>query len=59
MPVILDKENCWKWLEDRPEKDLSALLKPYPPDDMVAYPVSTRVNNPRVEDPQLIQPISF
>lgn len=59
MPVILDKGNCWKWLEDKSEKDLTALLKPYSPDGMEAYPVSTRVNNPRVEDPQLVQPISF
>lgn len=59
MPVILDKENCWHWLEDRPEKELNALLKPYSPDRMESYPVSTRVNNPREEDPQLIQPIIF
>lgn len=59
MPVILDKDNCWKWLEDSPEKDLTALLKPYPHEGMEAYTVSTRVNNPRIEDPQLIQPIPF
>jgi len=59
MPVILDKETCWQWLEDRPEIELTSLLKPYPSEGIEAYPVSTRVNNPREEDPQLVQPIKY
>ena len=59
MPVILNKENCWKWLEHRPVPELSALLNPYPAEDMDAYPVSTRVNNPREEDEKLVEPINF
>lgn len=59
MPVILDKANCWKWLEDGSDDELNSLLKPYPPEGMETYPVSTRVNNPRGDDPRLIQPISF
>jgi len=59
MPVILNKENCWKWLELRPVTELSAMLSPYPAEDMDAYPVSTRVNNPREEDPLLITPLDY
>ena len=59
MPVMLDKENCWAWLEDRKEDELTSLLKPYPSEKMASYPVSTRVNNPKEEDPQLVKPISY
>lgn len=59
MPVILNKENCWKWLENRPVSELTGLLRPYPAEDMDAYPVSTRVNNPREEDEKLVEPINF
>ena len=49
MPVILAPCDWDTWLE--PEaKDTQAMqnmLKPYPADDMVAFPVSTKVNSPR------------
>ncbi|MDP1587592.1 MAG: SOS response-associated peptidase [Prosthecobacter sp.] len=58
MPVILPPE-CWDaWLD--PEysdaTDLQAMLVPYPSDEMRAYPVSTRVNSPRNEGEDLVQP---
>jgi putative SOS response-associated peptidase YedK len=58
MPVILDKENMWKWL-DPTATPLQAqqMLLPFDPDRMISYPVSTLVNNPRVDTPELIQPI--
>jgi len=59
MPVILNKGNCWKWLEQRPMSELTSMLSPYPGEDMDAYPVSTRVNNPREEDEKLVEPINF
>ena len=34
MPVILDAENCWAWLEDRPIKELQSMLKSYPSEKM-------------------------
>ena len=58
MPVILDKENCWTWLEEKPEAELSALLKPYPGEKMISYPVSQWVNNPRVDDVKCIEPLT-
>ena len=59
MPVILprDKEDIWinPALEDR--EILLAVLKPYPPEDMVAYEVSARVNSPQFDNPSNIKPI--
>jgi len=59
MPVILDKDTCWRWLEPQSMDALIELLKPYPAEKMRAYPVSTRLNNPNEDDPQLIQPLAF
>ena len=59
MPVILDKDTCWRWLELQSIDALTDLLQPYPAEKMRAYPVSTRLNNPNEDDPQLIQPLAF
>jgi hypothetical protein len=32
------------------------VLLPYPSDEMIAWPVSTRVNTPKNDGPDLIQP---
>jgi len=37
---------------------VQALLTPYPADQMVAYPVSTRVNNPAYDAPDLVEPLA-
>jgi putative SOS response-associated peptidase YedK len=58
MPVILPRQDHSPWL-DRQLQDpamLEALLRPYPSGEMAAYPVSARVNNPRNDDPQCLQP---
>lgn len=57
MPVILEPEDYEMWLDPgpRPEDGLH-LLRPYPPDKMHTYPVSTHVNNPRHDDPHCIAP---
>jgi putative SOS response-associated peptidase YedK len=34
------------------------MLRPYPAEDMEAYPVSTVVNNPRNEKKECITPVS-
>ena len=57
MPVILDRDNCWEWLSEKPENELANLLKPYPSEAMTGYPVSQMVNNPRVDDIQCIKPL--
>jgi putative SOS response-associated peptidase YedK len=57
MPVILNDVSEGIWLSDDadPREHLD-LLQPCDPDIIKAYPVSTRVNSPANEDPQLIRP---
>jgi putative SOS response-associated peptidase YedK len=59
MPVILPPEAYAEWLDPAPNKPetLQHLLAPYPPQKMTAYAVSTLVNNPLVDRPELIDPI--
>ena len=58
MPVILAGKDHAAWLDPNNERTgtLQALLKPYPSGEMHAYPVSTRVNNPKNDDPGLLSP---
>lgn len=59
MPVILPEAFYRLWLDPRASRDaLSALLVPYAGDTLVAEPVSTRVNNPRNDDPELVHPLA-
>jgi len=47
MPVILDPEDEPKWLQDgTPMNNVMAMLRSYPEEKMVAYPISTLVNSP-------------
>jgi putative SOS response-associated peptidase YedK len=60
MPVLLAAQDYDLWLDpqvQRPER-LAPLLRPYPATEMVAYPVSRRVNNPDNDDPHNIEPLS-
>ena len=59
MPVILDPKDYDLWLDPgvRDAGKLRPRLGPYPPEDMNAYPVSLRVNNPLNDDPACIEPI--
>lgn len=57
MPVMLSGEALWAWLgESRPDSALK-LLRPYPEDVMVAYPVSALVNRPELDVPDLVVPV--
>jgi putative SOS response-associated peptidase YedK len=58
MPVILKPDSYAQWLSpaDQPGEGLSILLTPYPDSEMVAYPVSTLVNNPGNDSPQCLEP---
>lgn len=57
MAVILDPESEPEWLHGDCET-ADSLLAPYPADEMVYEPVSTRVNDPANDDPSLIEPVS-
>ncbi len=60
MPVILHPRDYGKWLDTSPQtpENLLPLIKPYPADFMSAYPVSTLVNKPDNDSPQLVVPAS-
>lgn len=59
MPVILDAEARWRWLDPSLDgKALQALLKPFPADEMKGFAVSTAVNSPANDDPEIIEPVS-
>ena len=55
MPAILKHEHIETWLSGTAE-EARAVLLPYPSDEMIAWPVSTRVNTPKNDGPDLIQP---
>lgn len=60
MPVILPRGAEKLWLDSN-IKDvqlLKNLLVPYPAELMRAYQVSSRVNSPKNDDPQCIEPVA-
>jgi putative SOS response-associated peptidase YedK len=56
MPVVLSPGEEGVWLRGG-EDERRRLLRPYPGDDLRAYPVSTAVNDPENDRPGLIEPI--
>jgi putative SOS response-associated peptidase YedK len=52
MPVILSSEGYDQWLGK--ETDPSDLIRPYPADEMMTWPVSRRVNTPKNDDPTIL-----
>ena len=58
MPVILPHDSYAQWLDPTPHfpVDLNSLLVPYPADEMKAYPVSTLVNTPANDRPEVLLP---
>lgn len=61
MPVILAHTSYDQWLDPAFQQidSLKALLSPYPSEELTAYPVSTLVNNPRNDTPQVLEPLSI
>lgn len=55
MPVILAPESYERWLSPI-EPELSDLLVPYPSELMKMWPISTRVNSPRNNTPDILNP---
>jgi putative SOS response-associated peptidase YedK len=56
MPVILPREGVLDWLDPQPRsaEEMAAWLKPYPAEEMEAFPVGRNVNNPKNEGRELI-----
>jgi putative SOS response-associated peptidase YedK len=60
MPVILPPAAYGRWLKPGVQ-DLAALadlLCPYPAAEMTAFPVSTQVNSPKIDDPLCVALLS-
>ena len=59
MPVILSRESYKTWLGEEPSDadKLVALLRPYPPDKLKVFPVSTEVNSPKADRSDFIRPV--
>lgn len=60
MPVILPQSAYQAWLEpgEADSEKLRSLLKPYPAEEMVAYPVSPLVNSPANDLPACVAPVN-
>jgi len=59
MPVILDPGMYDRWLDPTtPDPgSLAPLLVPFPTEEMVAFPIGSRVNSPSVDDEGCIAPL--
>jgi len=59
MPVILSPADYYTWLApgDKPPDSLP-LLTPYASEEMTAYRVSVKVNDPKADGPECISPTS-
>ena len=60
MAVILPPEHYQQWLdpEEQDAPALAALLRPYPADEMEAFPVSRAVNSPKNDVPECVAPVA-
>jgi putative SOS response-associated peptidase YedK len=60
MPVILNPADYDLWLDPgvQDAKRLEPLLGPYTGEAMMAWPVSTLVNNPKADEPRCIEPMA-
>jgi putative SOS response-associated peptidase YedK len=56
MPAILDRRDYAVWLTGAPAVGRT-VLNPLPPQQMIAHPVSPRINSFRYDDDQLIRPV--
>lgn len=55
MPVILSREDEKVWLDPQLDiKEAIKMLKPFPAEEMKMYPVSTLVNSPKNDIPEII-----
>ncbi|MDX6613626.1 MAG: hypothetical protein QOD75_2812 [Blastocatellia bacterium] len=60
MPVILSPAAQEEWLQSQVGADgLKELLVPFPAAAMKSYPVTTQVNYPQNDEPDLVQPVEL
>jgi putative SOS response-associated peptidase YedK len=60
MPVIVAPENYGKWLgeEEADPMRLLLMLKPYPAEVMMTFPVDAKVGNVKNDDATLIEALA-
>jgi putative SOS response-associated peptidase YedK len=60
MPVILNEQDYNRWLDPNLQQSelLQPLLHPYAAEAMGSYPVNPKVNSPRYDTPECIQPLN-
>jgi putative SOS response-associated peptidase YedK len=60
MAVILHPGDYDLWLDPAVQEvqRIQPVLSPYPSEEMTAYPVSTRVNNPANDSPECLEPVA-
>jgi putative SOS response-associated peptidase YedK len=59
MPVIIAPEDYDRWLDPATTPaDVQALLRPFPPERMESFPVSTLVNRPANESAECMKPLA-
>jgi putative SOS response-associated peptidase YedK len=60
MPVILPEEQFDQWLDPKNEDvaALQELLRPYPAEEMIAFPIGTLVNSVKNQGPDCIARLS-
>ena len=58
MPVILDKNSMWSWLEEHSGAELSKMLVPYDESKLVITKVSTIVNSPFNDSAECIKAVN-
>jgi putative SOS response-associated peptidase YedK len=56
MPVIIAPADYHRWLSPI-EPDPNDMMKPYPSEPMAIWPISTRVNSPENDSPDIRDPI--
>jgi putative SOS response-associated peptidase YedK len=58
MPVMLDEEARWSWLDSQSKQSyLLDLLVPYPADEMKCFAVSREVNSPQNDRPEILETV--
>ncbi|HEX8250838.1 MAG TPA: SOS response-associated peptidase family protein, partial [Pyrinomonadaceae bacterium] len=60
MPVILKSEDYEQWLDPKMNDTdrLQKLLVPYAAEEMASHAVSTAINYPESDSPELIKPLN-
>jgi putative SOS response-associated peptidase YedK len=57
MPLILAPADYARWLSEEP--DPGDLMRPFPPEPVRMWPISTRVNKPENDDPTIVDPVEL